>query len=163
MTSGRGRGTPARCPTRPTVIAPPPGPPQVSPRCEKRVENRSEHSRSKWNPSDHRKGISKLSEADWWTRDISAGARARADGLSDHANILDAGLAQFVHNRGEAAEGHGFVAAEEDGVGLRVAHTRLNQLADFVDVHRLVAEIDALGPVNGDHQAVLADLLHGLG
>src|SRR6266852_3294705 len=60
-------------------------------------------------------------------------ARARSDGLGDHADIGDAGLAQLVDHGGEAAEGHGLVAAHEHGVAGGRLDARFDQRADVVD------------------------------
>src|ERR1700693_1704811 len=61
------------------------------------------------------------------------GARPRSDGLGDHADIYDAGLAQLVHHGGEAAEGHGLVAAHEHRVARGSLDARFDQRADVVD------------------------------
>jgi len=46
----------------------------------------------------------------------STGFGAIGDGLGDDADVIDAGLAQGINDRGERSKGHGFVAAQENGV-----------------------------------------------
>src|SRR5260370_22882924 len=83
---------------------------------------------------------------------------AGGDGLGDDADVVDAGLAKGVDNCGEAAEGDGFVATEEDAL-LRVFQLRFDSGAELVNVDGLIAEIDALGFVDCDDQALLVYFL----
>src|SRR6267378_6119657 len=82
---------------------------------------------------------------------LSAGAVG--DGLGDDADITDAGLAQSVDNAGEDPEGDFFVAAEEDGV-LRLFELCLHFCAELMDVDGIVDEINILGFVDRDEQAM---------
>ena len=91
---------------------------------------------------------------------LSAGAVG--DGLGDDADITDAGLAQSVDNAGEDPEGDFFVAAEEDGV-LRLFELGLHFCAELMDVDGIVAEIDLLGFVDRDDQALLGDFFYRVG
>src|SRR5277367_5129949 len=76
--------------------------------------------------------------------------RTLGERLGDHANILNAGLAQCIHNGRPAAEGHGLVAAHVHRLMRGVFHLRKQLPAEIVDVHGLVVQIDALRFVNGD-------------
>lgn len=89
---------------------------------------------------------------------ISLGAGPVGDGLGDDTDIADAGLAQGVYHAGEDAEGDFFVAAEEDGV-LRFFQLRVDFGAKLMNVDGIVAEINALGFVDRDDEALLGDFL----
>src|SRR5271154_828631 len=89
--------------------------------------------------------------------------RTLGERLGDHADILYAGLAQRVHYGGPTAEGHGLVATDVHGLMGWVFHLRKQLRAEFVDVHWLVVEIDALGFVNGDDHAHLGEFFPGFG
>src|SRR6266542_4843088 len=83
--------------------------------------------------------------------------------LGDNAYVGDAGPLYRVHYRGEGPEGNIFIGADEDALALGVADRCVQPRGDLVDVHRIVSEIDALVFVDGDHQPLLGDLLHGPG
>src|SRR5712692_11550633 len=93
---------------------------------------------------------------------ISLCAWPAADRLGDHTDVLDAGLAQLVYHGGEAAEGDALIAADENGLRGCRARALVDQIANLVDVHRLVAQVDALRAVNGHDQAVVGNLFHRL-
>src|SRR5271157_3429065 len=82
------------------------------------------------------------------------------DGFGDDADVGEAGDAERIDDGGEAAEGNGFVAAEEDGI-LRMLELFANFVGELVDVDGDVAEVDALGLVNGDDEALFGDFLDG--
>ena len=88
------------------------------------------------------------------------GARAAGDGLRDNADVVDAGEAKRVHDGGKAAEGNGFIAAEEHAF-LLVLQLIANSGAELMNIDGLVAEIDALSLIDGDDEAVLVDFLDG--
>jgi len=85
------------------------------------------------------------------------GTGAGGDGLGDDADVVDAGLAEGINDGGEAAEGDGLVATEKDAL-LRVFQLRFDSGAELVNVDGLIAEVDALGLVDGDDEAFLIDL-----
>src|SRR5574340_916175 len=97
------------------------------------------------------------------TRSVKMSARAgiRVQGLGDDAHIGDAGLFDRVHYGGKSAKGNVFIGAQEDGLALGIAHLLAQDVGDLVDVDGLVAQVNALRAVNGDHQALLGDLLDG--
>src|SRR5271165_5855244 len=88
--------------------------------------------------------------------------RALCERLGDDADILYAGLSQGGHYGGPTAEGNGFVAADVHRLMRGVFHLRKQLRAEFVDVHRFVIQIDALGFVNGNDHAHLGEFFHGL-
>src|SRR5450755_2266637 len=73
----------------------------------------------------------------------SARSGAIGNGLGDDADVVDSGLPQRIHHRGERSKGYCLVAAQEHRI-LRFLELGLHLVAEFVDVHRVVAEIDAL-------------------
>ncbi len=83
------------------------------------------------------------------------------DGFGDDADVGEAGDAKGIDDGGEAAEGNGFVAAEEDGV-LGMFELFADFVGELMDVDGIVAEVDALGLVNGDDEALLGDFLDGV-
>ena len=83
------------------------------------------------------------------------------DGFGDYADVGEAGYAEGIDYGGEAAEGNGFVATEEDGV-LGMLELFADFVGELVNVDGIVAEVDALGLVNGDDEALLGDFLDGV-
>src|SRR3989338_7239566 len=114
-TGGRGKGTPGRFRTTDTWMAPPPGPPQGSPRkCWWKLARRNTSTRA-WPPAETSSGLVRLSfEFRVATAICLSGAPLLAQRLGHHADVLDAGAADGVHHGGESAEGHRLVAADED-------------------------------------------------
>jgi len=86
---------------------------------------------------------------------------ALGDGFGDDADVGEAGYAKGIDDGGEAAERNGFVAAEEDGV-LGMLELFANFVGELVDVDGIVAEVDALGFINGDDETLLGDFLDGV-
>ncbi len=87
---------------------------------------------------------------------------ALGDGFGDDAYVGEAGYAEGIDYGGEAAEGNGFVATEKDGV-LWMLELFADFVGELVDVDGIVAEVDALGFIDGDDQALLGDFLDGVG
>jgi hypothetical protein len=83
-------------------------------------------------------------------------------GLGDDADVGYAGHAQGIDDGGEGAEGNGFVGAEIDDV-LRLFELFANFVGEFVDVDGTIAEVDALGFVDGDDDVLLGEFLDGVG
>jgi hypothetical protein len=83
------------------------------------------------------------------------------DGLGDDADVGDAGLAERVDYGGESAEGNGFIGAEEDGV-IGMLELRFNFVGELMNVHGIVAEVDALGFVDGDDETLFGDFFYGV-
>jgi hypothetical protein len=83
------------------------------------------------------------------------------DGFGDDAYVGDAGNAQGIDDGGEGSEGNSFVAAEEYGVA-RMLELLFDFVGKLVDVDGIVAEVDALGLVYGDDEALLGDFLDGV-
>jgi len=87
---------------------------------------------------------------------------AVGDGLSDDADVGDAGLAKGIDDGTESTEGNGLVRSEKDGVvGM------FGLLSDFVgelmNVDGIVAEIDALIFVDGNDEFLFRDFLDSVG
>lgn len=95
-------------------------------------------------------------------REGHGSATPLGDGFGDDADVGEASDAQGIDDGGETAEGHGFVAAEEDGV-LGMLELLADFVGELVDVDGIVAQVDALGFVNGDDEALLEDFLDGVG
>ena len=83
------------------------------------------------------------------------------DGLSDDADVGDAGDAKCIDDSAESAEGHGFIGAEVDDVVL-VLGLFLDFIGELVNVDGLVAEIDELVFVHGDDETLFGDFLDGV-
>src|SRR6266545_3050327 len=64
--------------------------------------------------------------------------------LGDNAYVGDAGPLYRVHYRGEGPEGNIFIGADEDALAPGIADFGVQPLGNFVDVHRIVSEIDSL-------------------
>jgi hypothetical protein len=86
-------------------------------------------------------------------------ARAIGDGLGNDAYIIDAGLPKRVHYSGKAAEWNRFIAPKEDTF-LPVFQLRLDPWAELMNVDGFIAEVNALGFIHGDDQALLIDFLY---
>src|ERR1019366_9673157 len=78
--------------------------------------------------------------------------------LSDDTYVGDTGLLHRVHDGSESAEGHVFVSPQENCLSFRIANLLANFLRDVMDVDGIVAEVNPLLLVNGDHQAFFGDL-----
>src|ERR1700674_2389066 len=90
---------------------------------------------------------------------IFLSARAGGDGFGDNADVVDAGLAKCVDDRGEAAEGNRLIAAEEHAF-LLILQLIADSGTELVNIDGFVAEVNALRLVNGDDKALLVDFLH---
>src|SRR5215467_5772997 len=90
------------------------------------------------------------------------GALAAGNGFGHDADVGDSGLAESVNDGGEAAEGHGLVAAEEDGI-LRPFELFVDASTEVVNVDGFVAEVYALSFVDGDDEPLLGDFADGFG
>src|SRR5581483_9344881 len=84
----------------------------------------------------------------------------RVDRLRDDADVGDARGLHGVHDRGPDAKGDFFVAAHINVLVLRVANLLPQLVGDLVDVDGVVAEINALLFVDGDHKPLLGDFFH---
>src|SRR2546421_12554972 len=87
-------------------------------------------------------------------------ARAGGDRLGDDADVIDARHAKRIDHGCKTAKRNGFIATEEDAL-LRVFQLRADLGAELVNVGGLIAEVDALGLVHGDDEALLIDFLDG--
>src|SRR5713101_6639896 len=87
------------------------------------------------------------------SRKISALACMGFERLRDDAHVADAGLLDRVHYRGEGAERHVLVGANEDGLMLRVADLLTQLGSDLINIDGIVAQKDALLLINADNQA----------
>src|ERR1700674_2184278 len=92
---------------------------------------------------------------------MAVSVRSIFEWFRDHTNILDAGLAHSVYHEREGAEGNGLVAAQVDGIALRIAHLRVNLGAQFMDIYGIVSDIDSLRAIDRDDDAGLGDFLYG--
>jgi len=81
--------------------------------------------------------------------------------LGDDADVGDAGLAEGVDDGAEGAEGNGFVGAEVDDIFLRLG-LFFDFVGQLVDVDGVVAEVEELVFVHGDHEALLGDFFYGV-
>ena len=86
---------------------------------------------------------------------------AVGDGLGDDADVGNAGLAEFVDDRGEGTEGNGLVGAEENGVA-GMLELLLDFSGEVAEVDGIVAEVDELFLVDGDDKTHLSDFLDGV-
>ena len=84
------------------------------------------------------------------------------DGFGDDADVGDAGLAEFVDDRGEGAKGNGLIGTKKDGVvGMLLLLLDLSR--ELVNVDGTITEIDVLVFVDGDDKALLDDFFDGVG
>src|SRR5260370_3481149 len=146
--------------TSPMRVAPPsPGPPQTSPVRDNIVEIMSEVKSNMCSSTEKNRGVRRLEGGAVVAIAVMlVRAGTGADGLGDHADICDAGNAQFVYDFGKRAKRHGPVAAQKHGVVLRVFQPRRDSFAKLVHVDRLISQINRLSLVNGDYQPVLRHL-----
>src|SRR5207248_11035596 len=81
--------------------------------------------------------------------------------LGHDADVVDAGDAQCVDDRGKNSERNRLIAAQEN-TSLRILQLYMNFRAQLVNIDGVVAEVDALRLIDGDHEAILADGFYGL-
>src|SRR3989454_11312198 len=129
---------PGTFPTSPMRVAPPsPGPPQTSPVRDNIVEIMSEVKSNTCSSTEKNRGVRRLEGGAVVAIAVMLlPAGTGADGLGDHADICDAGNAQFVYDLGKRTKRHGPIAAQKHGVVLRVFHARRDSFAELVDVDR---------------------------
>ena len=83
--------------------------------------------------------------------------------LSYNAYILDAGLAHGVYDQCKGPERDGLVAAQVDGVSLRIVQLRMHLVSKLVNIDRVVPDVDSLRVIDGNHDARFGNFLHCLG
>jgi hypothetical protein len=83
------------------------------------------------------------------------------DGLSDNADVGDAGNAKGIDDSAESAERDGFVGAEIDDIILAL-RLFFDFIGELMNVDLIVAEIDELIFVDGDDEFLFSDFLDGV-
>src|SRR5438477_3333718 len=119
------------------MASPPPPAPQTSPRRPGRITpNRiTNPAKARCRPTDHAIGFPNPA----CSKNISASACIRIQGLRHDAHVGDARALHGVHHRGKSAEGHIFICANEYRLILRVADFLAKLGFDLVDIDRIVA------------------------
>src|SRR6202521_4793340 len=82
---------------------------------------------------------------------ILLSARASGDGFGDNADVVDAGLAKCVDDRGEAAEGNRLIAAEEHAF-LLILQLIADSGTELGELYGFVVYGNALRLANGDDE-----------
>src|SRR5207302_1320117 len=89
-------------------------------------------------------------------------AAIAAQRLRNNAYLRDACLLAGIHHHGEGPERNVLIGTQVNDLILRVTHAAAQSVGNLIHVYRIVAEKNALLLVDGNDQALLRDLLHGL-
>src|SRR5215470_13340914 len=141
------------------IASPPPPAPHTSPRRPGKITPNkiTNPANARCSPTDQANGLPSPA----CSKNISASACIRIQGLGNDAHVGDAGAFDCVHHRGERAERHIFIGADEYRLILRVADLLAKFCLDLVDIDRIVPKEDALLLVDADHHPFFSDLFHG--
>src|SRR5215470_10755472 len=140
------------------IASPPPPAPHVDPPCGSSMpEKINTTARPMCRPAETARGLPSPA----CSKKISSSACISIQRLRYDAHGRDARPLDRIHHRGECAEGHILIGADEYRLVLRIADFLAKLRLDLVDVDRVVAQKHALLLVDADHHALFGDLFNG--